>query len=145
MSLFTLALVLAAASVVALGGAFCWLAARRRFERRTMSDAEAGLRATRPPVGSRGGARWVGGRARGAEWTAQIGNQDLLAMVRARRWHEAAPWLLLGAGVVGAFASWPFFVLQLLGLDGRVAGVVAILLLVVAVRTAWPRAETSRP
>ena len=139
MSLFTLALALVVAFFLVLIVSIIWLIARGRSQRREMSTGEAGLLATRPPVGERGGTRWVGGTAKGTEWTAQISNEDLLALIAARRWHEAAPWLLLIVAVVGAFSSLPFLVLQLLGVDGRLAAVVAGFLLVIAIRTAWPR------
>ena len=119
-------------------GSIIWLIARGRGRRREMSSGEAGLLATRPPVGERGGTRWVGGTAKGAEWTAQISNEDLLALIEARQWREAAPWLLLIVSVLVAFSSLPFLVLQLLGIDGRLAAIVAAVLLVIAIRTAWP-------
>lgn len=124
----------AAAALGLLVAAAVWLVVRRQFTTSTLSSEEAGRLMVRAGhIGPTVGARFA--NARGSEWTAHLSQERLRVMVRAGQWREAAPWLLLAAGVVIAFPFWPFFLLQLVGLPGPLAGLAALVLLVILVRT----------
>jgi len=125
----------AAVALAMLVAAFAWLLLRRQFTAVAMSPEEAGRHLVRggrmtPNVGAR-----FYGKASGTSWTAQLGNDRLRELLKTGQWREAAPWLLLAAGVVLAFPFWPFLMLQWVGAPGPLAAIAGILLLVILVRT----------
>lgn len=131
---FGVALAGAGVALALLLTAFAWLLLRRQFSARAMSTAEAGRQVVQGgEIGPVVGARYA--NARGTEWTAQLSNERLRELVGTGQWREAAPWLVLAAGVVLAFPFWPFALLQLFGVPGPLAGLAAGPFLVIGFRT----------
>jgi hypothetical protein len=131
---FGVALTGAGVALALLLTACAWLLVRRQFVARAMSAAEAGRQVVRAgQIAPTVSARYA--NARGTEWTAQLSNERLRELVATGQWREAAPWLLLAAGVVLAFPFWPFALLQIIGVPGPLAGLAAVAFLVVAFRT----------
>lgn len=130
---FGVALTGAATALALLVAAFAWLLLRRQFAARAMSAVEANRHlARRGDVSPTVGARYAA--ASGTEWTAQISPDHLRELVTTGRWREAAPWLLLAGGVVLAFPFWPFLLLQVVGAPGPLAGLAAVVFLVILLR-----------
>ncbi|MEI7741610.1 MAG: hypothetical protein WCJ29_03835 [bacterium] len=139
MTLSTFSLIGSILSLLAMIVSFIWVYRRGKFEVSKMNNDEAGEFVTRGTVGDTSGKTYFKGKAWGMSMGAEISTLEVLNMVRAKKYSEAAPWLFGIFGALAAMFFWPFWVLEICNVDDfwSIAG--SLFFLACALRAAWPR------
>jgi hypothetical protein len=142
MTLFSFSLAGSIVALVVMTASFVWLHRRGKFQRSSMTEAEAIDFVQGRVADNRHGTvvtQGFRGRAWGMGMSAEIETREVLEMVRQGRYADAGPWLGGILGALSAFLFWPMWIMELCGADFAMNLLVTGISFVTALRAAWPR------